>query len=140
MSDIRGNSRASAWSAAILLAALLPWIGQGAAPRELTDGEFEKLHRQLQPPRDEAWRTVPWKLSVLEAQQQAAREKKPVFMLVRSGHPLGCVGNNGALDRASSLADAEVVKRLTTHFIPVAVDQHVHRQLKDAEGELFAKV
>jgi hypothetical protein len=44
----------------------------------------------LQPPQ-EAWRDVAWQLSVLEARDLAARAKKPVFMLVRSGHPLGCV-------------------------------------------------
>jgi len=82
--------RSPAGVAAALLAALLSCQSQ-AAPPDLTDREFEQLHRELQPPRDEAWRTLPWKLSVLEAQEQAAREKKPVFMLVRSGHPLGCV-------------------------------------------------
>src|SRR5436190_21342672 len=44
------------------------------------------------------------------------------------------------LDRASSLADAEVVKLLTTRFVPVAIDQHIHRHLKDAEGALFGKI
>jgi hypothetical protein len=57
----------------------------------LSEPEFRKLHRLLQPPRGEAWRSVPWELSVLEAREKAARAKKPVFMLVRSGHPLGCV-------------------------------------------------
>jgi len=32
------------------------------------------------------------------------------------------------------------VDLLGTRFVPVAVDQHIHRQLKDAEGELFARV
>lgn len=36
--------------------------------------------------------------------------------------------------------DSELVKVLSTKFVPVAVDQHIHRQKKDAEGELFAKV
>jgi hypothetical protein len=36
--------------------------------------------------------------------------------------------------------DAELVKVLSTRFVPVAVDQHIHRLKKDAEGELFAKV
>ncbi len=36
--------------------------------------------------------------------------------------------------------DAELVKILSTKFVPVAVDQHIHRQRKDDEGELFAKV
>lgn len=36
--------------------------------------------------------------------------------------------------------DADLVKILSTKFVPVAVDQHIHRQRKDAEVELFAKV
>jgi hypothetical protein len=53
--------------------------------------EFEKLHKELQPPKDELWQTIPWKVSVLEARQLAAKEKKPIVMRVRAGHPLGCV-------------------------------------------------
>jgi hypothetical protein len=33
-----------------------------------------------------------------------------------------------------------VIESLRAKFIPVAIDQHVHRRLKNAEGELFAKV
>src|SRR5687768_11737959 len=44
------------------------------------------------------------------------------------------------LDRVSSLADSEILNLLSTRFVPVAIDQHVHRTLKDAEGDLFAKV
>jgi hypothetical protein len=33
-----------------------------------------------------------------------------------------------------------LVRLISTRFVPVAVDQHVHRHLKDAEGETFAKV
>jgi hypothetical protein len=57
----------------------------------LTEAEFRKLHKQLQPARDELWRTIPWQMSILDACEQAAREKKPLVMRVRSGHPLGCV-------------------------------------------------
>jgi hypothetical protein len=59
--------------------------------QSLSAAEFEKLHRLLRPAREAAWQKLPWKLSLLEARDQAAREKKPVFLLVRSGHPLGCV-------------------------------------------------
>jgi hypothetical protein len=44
------------------------------------------------------------------------------------------------LDRASSLQDPVVLKLLATRFVPVAVDQHIHRTLKDAEGALFARI
>jgi hypothetical protein len=57
---------------------------------ELTPAEFDKLHGQLTSAK-EAWQSIPWHLSVLEACTQAAKENKPVYMLCRSGHPLGCV-------------------------------------------------
>jgi hypothetical protein len=40
----------------------------------------------------------------------------------------------------SILGDPQIVDLFTTRFIPVAVDQHVHRQRQDAEGEIFASV
>ena len=49
-----------------------------------------RLRSQLPSAIDEPWRCIPWKLSLLEARRVAAREKKPLVMLVRSGHPLGC--------------------------------------------------
>jgi hypothetical protein len=61
-----------------------------AAPG-LDESEFKKLHAQLAPPSDEAWRGLPWQDSVLQAAALAATQKKPVYMLVRSGNPLGCV-------------------------------------------------
>ena len=32
------------------------------------------------------------------------------------------------------------MRLLRTRFVPVAVDQHIHRRLQDAEGKMFAKV
>ena len=61
------------------------------AAEALTLAEFKKLHKVLQPPKGELWRTIPWQVSVLEARKLATREKKPIVMRVRSGHPLGCV-------------------------------------------------
>jgi hypothetical protein len=67
---------------------------QGDASKERADklsvAEFEKLHEQLQVSR-EPWEAIPWRLSIVEACSAAAKDKKPVYMLVRSGHPLGCV-------------------------------------------------
>ena len=54
------------------------------------DDPFERLHRELTAAR-EPWQTLPWHLSLLEARAQAARENKPIYLLCRSGHPLGCV-------------------------------------------------
>ena len=60
------------------------------AAGDLTVSEFRTLHRQLQPRQDEVSRTIPWKVSLLEAQRAAAREKKPLFVWAMDGHPLGC--------------------------------------------------
>ncbi len=68
-----------------ILAALLFLL-----PDALTSEEFGKLHKELRPAGDEAWRTIPWKVSLLEARDLAAREKKPIFMWSMDGHPLGC--------------------------------------------------
>jgi hypothetical protein len=40
----------------------------------------------------------------------------------------------------SILGNPKIVELFKTRFIPVAVDQHVHRRRRDAEGELFASV
>ena len=56
----------------------------------LTLAEFEKLHKVLQPPKDELWRTIPWHVSILEGREAAAKSGKPIFVWVASGEPLGC--------------------------------------------------
>jgi hypothetical protein len=78
---------------AVLPAAL--WLAAVTAPgvrggAEIDDGEFARLHALLAPPA-EAWRELPWEASLLAARERAAREAKPIYMLVRSGSPLGCV-------------------------------------------------
>ena len=57
---------------------------------EITADEFQKLHRELRPAADAPWRSIPWKISLLDAQRQAIAEKKPLFIWAMDGHPLGC--------------------------------------------------
>jgi hypothetical protein len=68
-----------------VLATLL--VGQAV---DLSAEEFRKLHERLKPPAAEVWRSIPWKTSLVEAQNQAAREKKPLFIWSMDGNPLGC--------------------------------------------------
>jgi hypothetical protein len=56
----------------------------------LTVDEFRALHAELQPTQGESWRTIPWKVSLLEAQASAARTKRPLFIWAMDGNPLGC--------------------------------------------------
>lgn len=69
---------------ALLLTALL------TAQNGLTEGDCRKLHDSLKPPSAELWRDIPWKVSLLEGQNLAAREKKPIFIWSMDGSPLGC--------------------------------------------------
>ena len=74
-----------------LLSALLAGTPAASAGAEgLTLELFEKLHKELSAAK-EPWQQIPWHVSLLEARRQAAEEKKPIYMLCRAGHPLGCV-------------------------------------------------
>lgn len=72
---------------ALLTTAMSPLALQ-AEP--LTDAQFNKLHNELQPGDDEPWRTIPWKIALLDAQRSAAKQNKPIFIWAMDGHPLGC--------------------------------------------------
>jgi hypothetical protein len=79
----------------IIIAILCAALVDGMLPRvlwagELTQAEFRRLHEQLQPAPDEPWRTIPWKIALLDAQRTAVKEKKPIFVWAMDGHPLGC--------------------------------------------------
>ena len=60
------------------------------ARSEITDDVYKRLRQQLAPPADEPWRTIPWKISLIDAQKVAAKERKPIFIWAMDGHPLGC--------------------------------------------------
>ena len=106
----------------------------------ISDTEFANLLAELEPHSADTWLQVPWHISLAQAVGVAARENKLLAMVVRSGHPLGCTCNNGVLDRASITGNPEIATLLATRFIPVAIDQHIHRRLNGTEGRLFAEL
>ena len=57
---------------------------------KLSAAEFEKLMVEIDTPMEKPWRQIPWKISLLEAQQEAAESQKPIFIWAMDGHPLGC--------------------------------------------------
>ncbi|MEM9646475.1 MAG: hypothetical protein AAF989_15900 [Planctomycetota bacterium] len=57
---------------------------------ELTDEKYSELLEEVRPKNDEPWRTIPWKIDLLNAQQTSVREAKPLFIWAMDGHPLGC--------------------------------------------------
>lgn len=52
--------------------------------------EFQQLHQELQTCETEAWRSIPWRTSLLQARQEAAQQGKPIFVWAMDGNPLGC--------------------------------------------------
>ena len=61
-----------------------------AAQGGLTETDCRSLLDSLKPPTAELWRDIPWKVSLVEAQNLAAKEKKPLFIWSMDGNPLGC--------------------------------------------------
>ena len=57
---------------------------------ELSETDFRRLHKELQASAKDPWRTIPWKISLLDAQRIAVAQKKPIFIWAMDGHPLGC--------------------------------------------------
>jgi len=55
---------------------------------DLPDSEFVRLRRELDL-KSRPWATIPWQVSIREARERAAREKKPVFLNVNTGNLLG---------------------------------------------------
>jgi hypothetical protein len=74
-----------------LLTGLVFALSASSQTSGFDETEFVQLHKQLAPTTDEGWSSIPWKTSLVQACVQAVREKKPLFMVCRAGHPLGCV-------------------------------------------------
>ena len=75
----------------LLCGALALWAPEAACRGgDLTEAEARHLIEELRLDPDAAWRTIPWKIRLLDAQRDAAREGKPIFIWAMDGHPLGC--------------------------------------------------
>ncbi len=73
-----------------LVPCLVLLTGSGLYAGELSEADVLRLHKKLQVSGKATWRTIPWKISLLDAQRAAVSEKKPIFIWAMDGHPLGC--------------------------------------------------
>ena len=73
-----------------ILAGLVVTMSVAAAGDEITEKEFGDLQQVLTPDPNESWRTIPWRIALLDAQHVAAKQGKPIFIWAMDGHPLGC--------------------------------------------------
>jgi hypothetical protein len=53
-----------------------------------TEAEFKELKARLDV-HNQPWASIPWQVSLTEARELAAKTKKPIFMAVGTGNPLG---------------------------------------------------
>jgi hypothetical protein len=102
----------------------------------LSNEEFARLHAMCGLPKNEAWRSLSWNTSVLEARAKALREKKPVYLWAAVGHPLGAGSGHVIIDR-TLFRDTRVQERLKAKFVLVAVDQTYQRNQHDPEGDFY---
>ena len=75
---------------ATLAVAPLASCAQAADASRLTDDDIPRLLKETTPDPDRPWRTIPWKIALLDAQRTAATQRKPIFIWAMDGHPLGC--------------------------------------------------
>lgn len=52
------------------------------------DPDYEKLRKELRL-KNKSWASIPWQASVTEARELAAKTKRPIFMMVDTGNPIG---------------------------------------------------
>jgi len=57
-------------------------------PAGLSDEEFRKLQPEMKL-KSKGWASLPWRATLTDARQSAIREKKPIFMMVDTGNPIG---------------------------------------------------
>lgn len=57
-------------------------------PGGLTDEEYRKLRPDLRL-QSRGWASLPWRATLTDARLAALAEKKPIFMMVDTGNPIG---------------------------------------------------
>jgi hypothetical protein len=72
-----------------LLAGLCGRLRAESAPAtSISKAEYVRLVKELDF-KSQPWTQIPWKVSVTEARQLAAKEGKPIFLVVNTGNCLG---------------------------------------------------
>jgi len=57
-------------------------------PSTLSEEEFKKIQPEMRL-KSKGWASLPWRATLTDARESALREKKPIFMMVDTGNPIG---------------------------------------------------
>lgn len=66
-----------------ILAALLLFL-----PAGMSEEEYRKIQPEMRL-KSKGWASLPWRATLTDARESAIREKKPIFMMVDTGNPIG---------------------------------------------------
>jgi hypothetical protein len=65
--------------------------GLATAADPIPADQLATLHKLIKPASDEdRWASIPWRTSLWQARQEAAKAGKPIVLWEMDGHPLGC--------------------------------------------------
>ena len=81
---------ATAWMIVVIAMPMTRATAQEESSASLSVAEFNKLANELHV-KNQPWATIPWKVSVTTARAEAAKTKKPIFLVVNTGNSLGFV-------------------------------------------------
>ena len=81
------------WTAAVVIGVGLAGVPESSSRAEdaadcLSKAEFDRLREELHL-KNQPWATIPWKVSLTEARQLAAKGHRPIFLVVNTGNCLG---------------------------------------------------
>jgi len=57
-------------------------------PAGISEEEYQKIRSDVRL-KSRGWASLPWRATVTDARMAALREKKPIFMMVDTGNPIG---------------------------------------------------
>jgi len=75
----------------LLIVGLCIGSGHAWAIDPLPAAQFASLHALIKPaPDEDRWANIPWRTSLWQAREEAAKAGKPILLWEMDGHPLGC--------------------------------------------------
>lgn len=116
-------------------------LAAGTAGAQAQENDLLRRAAAIKPrPEELRWRKIPWVTDLLEGQRVARAEGRPIFLWGGAGAPLQRGSGVPEGLRAGPLSDDEVIRRISTMFVPVAIDLWEVRADKGPAGDLLRSV
>ncbi len=114
------------------------WASVAQGP---SDDKLSQQAAAVKPrPEELRWQKIPWGIDLLEGQRIARAERRPIFLWGGAGAPLERGSGVPEGMRAGPLNEDEVIRRVSTMFVPVAINLWELRADRGPAGELLRSV